>query len=107
MAGSVHLNWYATTFRGDKFAAALEEIAPLALRYNALDYAVYRSRDDRYKFVHMTTFEAKLDWERFWYGPEFIRWRERHATWYQVPMVYVWHDLIASGASELVVQGSV
>ena len=31
MAGVVHIPWYATVFRGDKFEAALEEIAPLAL----------------------------------------------------------------------------
>ena len=51
MAGVVHIPWYATLFRGDKFEEALEEIAPLALRYGATDYAVYRSRDDRYKFL--------------------------------------------------------
>ena len=47
-AGVMHIPWYATVFRGDKVAAALVEIAPVALRYGATDYAVYRSRDDRY-----------------------------------------------------------
>ena len=68
MAGVVHIPWYATVFRGDKLEAALELIAPLALRYGATDYRVYRSRDDRYKFMQMATFEDKLDFERYWYG---------------------------------------
>jgi len=100
--GSVHIPWYATVFRGDKLAAALEDIAPIALRYGARDYSIYRSRDDMYKFVHMSTFDSKPAWERYWYGPEFIRWREQCSGWYQIPVVYVWHDLIASGVSEVV-----
>jgi quinol monooxygenase YgiN len=101
-AGSVHIPWYATLFRGDQFEAALQEIAPVAMRYGALDYAVYRSRDDRYKFLHMSTFESKLDWERYWNGPEFIQWRAKYTSWYQIPLLYVWNDLVAAGESEVV-----
>ena len=32
MAGSVHIPWYATVFRGDKFEIALMEIAPVSPR---------------------------------------------------------------------------
>ena len=49
--GDRYIPWYATGFRADKLAEALAEIAPVALRYGATDYAVYRSRDDRYKFL--------------------------------------------------------
>jgi hypothetical protein len=105
MAGVVHIPWYATVFRGDKLAAALEEIAPLALRYGATEYAVYRSRDDRYKFTQMATFEDKLDFERYWYGDDFSQWRTDRTGWFQVPVVYVWHDLILSGGLERVAEG--
>jgi hypothetical protein len=99
-AGVVHIPWYATVFRDDRLAQALEEIAPLALRYGATDYAVYRSRDDRYKLLQMATFEDKLDFERYWYGDEFGAWRTDRAGWYQVPIVYTWNDLILSGGLE-------
>jgi hypothetical protein len=101
MAGSVQIPWYANVFRGDKLAEALQEIAPLAIRYGASDFQLYRSRDDQYKFLHASTFESKLDWERYWNGPEFIDWRARHHGWYQIPVLYVWHDLLVSGVSEL------
>ena len=60
MAGVVHIPWYATVFRGDRFEVALEEIAPLALRYGATEYAIYRSRDDAYKFLQLATFEEQV-----------------------------------------------
>ena len=101
MAGSVHIPWYATLFRGDSFEEALQEIAPLALRYGATDYAVYRSRDDRYKFLQVASFESKLDWDRYWLGRDFIAWREQYSSWYQIPVLYVWNDVVASGRSEL------
>jgi hypothetical protein len=102
MAGVVHIPWYATVFRGDRFAAAMEEIAPLALRYGATDYAVYRSRDDRYRFLQTATFEDKLDFERYWYGDDFSQWRADRANWYQVPVNYAWHDLLLSGGLDRV-----
>ena len=97
-AGTVHIPWYATVFRGDKLAAALEEIAPVALRYGATDFAVHRSRDDGYKFLHMASFEDKIDFERYWYGEEFVAWRTDCSSWYQVPVLYVWNDVVITGA---------
>jgi quinol monooxygenase YgiN len=96
-AGVVQVPWYATVFRGDKFSIALQEIAPVALRYGGTDYRVYRSRDDMYKFLQLSTFEDKEGWEAYWYGPEFSAWRQDYSSWYQVPIVYVWNDLIIQG----------
>ena len=100
-AGSVHIPWYATLFRGDRFAEVVAEIAPVALRYGATHYAVYRSRDDQYKFNQIATFANKTDWERYWNGPEFNAFREAYSSWYQVPVLYVWHDPIVEGWSEV------
>jgi len=96
-AGVVHIPWYATLFRGDRFAEALQEIAPVALRYGARDYRVLRSRDDMYKFIHLVEFESHEAWEAYWYGPEFIAWRGQYSSWYQVPVLYVWNDVILQG----------
>ena len=100
MAGVVHIPWYATVFRADRFEAALELIAPLAIRYGATDYRVYRSQDDRYKFLQMATFEDKADFERYWYGEEFTEFRVLCSGWFQVPVVYGWTDLVVAGTLE-------
>jgi hypothetical protein len=99
-AGIVHIPWYATVFRSDKLAVALREIAPVALRYGATDFAVHRSRDDEYRFLQMAAFETKLDFERYWYGEEFNGFRADYASWYQVPVLYVWNDVVIAGSLE-------
>jgi hypothetical protein len=102
MAGVVQIPWYATLFRGDKFAVALLEIAAVSLRYGATEYSVYRSRDDAYRFTQMATFEHHADFERYWYGEDFSTWRSDFSTWYQVPVLYTWSDLLVRrGVGEL------
>ena len=96
-AGVVQIPWYATLFRGDQFETAVKEIAPVAMRYGATEYQVYRNRDDMYKFTQMATFQEKADFEAYWYGPEFNHWRSVHSGWYQVPILYTWADLIIEG----------
>ena len=98
MAGSVHNPWYATGFRGDALEAALAEIAPLALRFGASSYHVYRYNDDRYKFLQVATFGEKDSWERYWGGAEFTRWRAVNSSYYQVPVIYGWADNVAEGS---------
>jgi hypothetical protein len=96
--------WYATGFRGDQFEEALTEIAPIALRYGASDWAVYRFVDDRYKFQQMATFEEKGAYDLYWNGPEFQAWRADHSSFYQVPVLYTPMTLVASG--EIVANGN-
>jgi hypothetical protein len=96
--GTVIVPWYATGFRSEGFELALNEIAAVALRYRAESYAVYRSRDDRYRFQQLARFAAYNDWLRYWEGPEMIDFRTRHSSWYQIPVLYGWWDLTAAGA---------
>jgi hypothetical protein len=98
MAGTAIVPWYATGFRADALESAINEIAPVALRYGADSYAVYRSRDDRYRFQQLASFAEYLDWDRYWQGPEMIDFRVRHSSWYQVPVLYGWWDHTAGGA---------
>jgi hypothetical protein len=98
MSGTVIVPWYATGFRANDFEAALNEVAATALRYGADSYAVYRARDDRYKFQQLASFAEHLDWERYWDGPEMTDFRVRHSSWYQVPVLYGWWDHTAGGA---------
>jgi hypothetical protein len=97
MAGVVHIPWYATGLRGDKLEAALAEISPVALRYGATSHAVYRYRDDKYKFLQTAEFENKSDFEAYWYGPEFTDMRVITSSWYTVPLLYAWTTLVTSG----------
>ncbi|HTZ87508.1 MAG TPA: hypothetical protein VMB05_12645 [Solirubrobacteraceae bacterium] len=97
MAGTVIIPWYATGFRSDDFERELEPVAAAALRYGAHSYAIYRAQDDRYKFQQLAEFETKLQWERYWDGPEMVHFRAIHSGWYQVPVLYGWWDKTAGG----------
>jgi hypothetical protein len=98
MAGTVIIPWYATGFRAERFEAALTELAATALRYDARSYAVYRARDDSYKYQQLASFDDHGDWARYWEGEEMIQFRARYSGWYQVPVVYGWWDLCTAGA---------
>jgi hypothetical protein len=100
MAGIVHVPWYATGLRADKLAAALADIAAVSVRYGATSYQVFRFRDDRYKFLQTAEFEHKAQFEAYWLGPEFTDFRVLCSSWFQVPVVYGWTDLIAAGTVE-------
>ncbi len=97
-AGVVHIQWYCTVLRQERFAAEVAYVAPLALRYGATQYSVHRSRDDRYKITQMAWFETKQDWYRYWEGIEMIEFRRRNMGHYQIPINYVWHDELVAGA---------
>ncbi|HZO78457.1 MAG TPA: hypothetical protein VFB39_10465 [Solirubrobacteraceae bacterium] len=97
MAGVMWVQWYATVLRQDAFALSVAEVAPIALRYGGTRYSVHRNRDDRYRITQMTWCESKDDWYRYWDGPEMIEFRARNTGRYQIPIVYFWHDEIASG----------
>jgi len=96
-AGFVHLPFYATGFRADDLEAALQQLAPISLRYGARRYEVFRSRDDRYKFLLSLEFDSKGDWDAFWFGEQFTEMRAACNGWYQVPLLYAWQDLVAVG----------
>lgn len=97
MAGVVHVPWYANGFRGDQLERALADVAAIALRYGASSYHVYRSRDDRYRFLQTAEFESKQDWDRYWNGAEMTDFRVLCSSWFQVPVLYAWNDLVVSG----------
>ena len=45
----------------------------------------------------LVTFEEKAQFEAYWYGPEFNHFRAMYSSYYQVPILYVWNDMIAQG----------
>jgi hypothetical protein len=97
VAGIVHIPWYATVFRGDRFEQALAEIAPVAMRYGATDYELRRSTEDSYKFLQTATFADHADFYAYWEGPELTDFRTRYASWFQVPVLYEWNARVVSG----------
>src|SRR3954454_18665699 len=100
MAGVVHIPGHAPPSRADKLPAAGSEAAAASIRYGATEYKVHRSRDDQYRVLQMVWFASRLDWERYWDGPEMLALRVNHMGQYQVPVLYTWNDELAADAIE-------
>lgn len=99
MAYSFHIAFYATGLRGDDMTAALEQLAPIAGRYGASNWAVYRSQDDRYRLLLTADFADKGDFQKFWYGDEAQEFRVAMSGAYQNPVVYVPNEIVTSGSA--------
>jgi hypothetical protein len=97
MADLIWVKWYATVLRQNSFAAAVAEVAPLALRYGATQYQVHVDNDDRYRITQMTWVPDHESWYSFWEGPEMVEFRARNSGRYQVPIVYAWADEVVAG----------
>ncbi len=106
MSVCIHIPWYATGFRKEDLAAALQQVSEISLRYGGKRYAVYQSNDDLYRMLQVLVFETKRDWENFWYGPDFADMRAACQGWYQVPVLYVYQDIVAEGQLEATVDAS-
>jgi len=92
-----HINWYSTGFRGGQMEQALRDVTATSLRYGAGAWSLHRSLDDRYKFLQIVHFEDKISFERWWSGREMTDFRVIASSWYQVPLLYVPHDLVGEG----------
>lgn len=96
-ARCVVVPWYATGFRGDVLEEELDRLSRASLHYGATGYEVLRADDDRYRFLQVLRFADKGDWQRYWDGPEFTDFRAACQGYFQVPVLYGWHDVISEG----------
>lgn len=95
---TVHIPWYATIGRGDKMAAALAELSEIAMQQGATRQEVFRAKDDTYKFLQVLGWSDKADFDAFWYGEEASEWRAACQSWYQVPVLYGFQEVVSSGS---------
>src|SRR5688500_1425832 len=98
-AYSFHISFYATGLRGDDVEAALNQLAPISARYGASHWAVYRSGDDRYKFLLVVDFADKKAFQHFWFGDEATEFRTEMSGAYQNPVIYVPHEVTTEGSA--------
>ena len=96
---SFHIPFYATGLRGDDLEAALDQVAPIAGRYGATHWAVYRSQEDLYKFTLVVDFPTKGEFEAYWYGPESRDMRAGMSGAFQNPVTYQPFGIVTEGSA--------
>lgn len=100
MAKCVEVQWGITPFRSAKFVELWRPYAELAINYGATGYALFRCVEDDLIVRQYAFFETKPDWERYWNSRELREAREAASGMYQVPIVYLWHDVITQGSTD-------
>ena len=97
MAGVVHIPWYATVFRGDSFEEALGR---------SRRSRCATARPSTRSTAHATTPTSSCrspgsrpssDWTALLVRPGVHRRRADYSSCYQVPVLYAWHGVAASG----------
>src|SRR6266540_2817724 len=67
---AVQLDYVVTPFRAQRFVDRYRPAIARPLSYGARGYLFYRSEDDPDHFVHMSFWEDRHDFDRYWLSHE-------------------------------------
>jgi quinol monooxygenase YgiN len=87
---AVKIDWHTTPFRAERF---LEHYAPAVSRvlaYGAKGYLFYRSEEDSQHFIHISVWEEREGFERYWFSKEMQEVRRNIAGWHDQPVLPHW-----------------
>ena len=94
MAELCYLEWHITPFRADRWLEAWEPAAARVLAFGAKSWSLSRAVDDPSYFRQGSVWDARDDFERYWYSDEIAAMRERVIELYDKPLLPSWHRLI-------------
>jgi hypothetical protein len=66
----MELDFALTPFRAQRFVDLYRPAITRPLAYGARGYLFYRSEDDSDRFVHMTFWDDRADFDRWWFSRE-------------------------------------
>jgi quinol monooxygenase YgiN len=88
------IEWHATPFRADRFLEGYQPALRRALAYGASGYLFYRSEEDPDLFVHISYWENRGDFQRYWLSQEMQQIRENIAGLHGQPVAPHWSYLL-------------
>jgi heme-degrading monooxygenase HmoA len=91
---AVQLDYVVTPLRAQRFVDRYRPAIARPLRYGARGYLFYRSEDDPDHFVHMSFWEDRADFERWWYSREMQETRVAVAGLHGQPLLPHWHTVL-------------
>ena len=92
---AVQIDWHTTPLRAEKFVEKYTPAVSRVLAYGAKGYFFYRSEDDSQLFVHISLWEDRSDFERYWFSREMQKVREDIAGWVGQPVLPHWNVVYA------------
>jgi quinol monooxygenase YgiN len=93
----MNIEYQATPFRAEKFIELYEPAARAVLAYGATGYLFIRSEDDPDHFTHLSFWNDRSDFDRYWFSSEIQEVRRRLSGYHEQPVLPHWEILYSRG----------
>jgi quinol monooxygenase YgiN len=87
---AAQIDFHATPFRAERFLELYGPAVARALAYGARGYLFYRSEEDPQHFVHISLWDDRNDFDRYWFSREMQEVRRRIAGIHEQPVLPHW-----------------
>jgi heme-degrading monooxygenase HmoA len=94
---AVELDFHVTPLRAERFYDTYRTAVPRVLAYGARGYVFFRVEEDPDHFVHVSYWDDRADFYRFWMSEEMREIRRRLLGIYGQPLVPHWTTVLAQG----------
>jgi heme-degrading monooxygenase HmoA len=91
---AVQLDYIVTPFRAQRFVDRYRPAIVRPLSYGARGYLFYRGEDDPDHFVHMSFWDDRADFDRWWFSREMTDVRAATIGLYDQPLLPHWHTVL-------------
>jgi heme-degrading monooxygenase HmoA len=91
---AVQLDYIVTPFRAQRFVDLYRSAIARPRTYGASGYLFYRSEEDSAHFVHMSFWEDRADFDRWWFSREMSDIRAATIGLYDQPLLPHWYTVL-------------
>ncbi len=98
-----YIEWRIHPFRANRWLEAWAPAIERAAAFGARECYLTRNIDDPLHFRQVSVWEHTADFDRYWASDEIGSLREAALTYYNKPVLWVWHSLnLEAGAAAAV-----
>jgi quinol monooxygenase YgiN len=94
-----YIEWRIHPFRRDRWVEAWQPAIDRAAAFGASACFLTRNIDDPLHFRQVSIWSDQDDFERYWASDEIAALRQEALNYYNKPIVWVWHTVIAEAAT--------
>ena len=91
------VEFQTTPFRAERFQRLYQPAVERAAAYGSTGHLFFRSEEDPDHFVHMTFWNDRRDFDRYWFSREMQEIRQQLAGLHALPVLPHWNALVSSG----------
>ena len=94
---AAQLDFHVTPLRAERFYETYRTTVPRVLAYGARGYVFFRMEDDPDHFVHVSYWDERADFDRFWLSEEMRDTRRRLLGMFGQPLLPHWTTILDQG----------